>query len=141
MTTITFVVPGTLRGKGRPRFVRATGRTYTPAETVASESVVRFFGHEAMRGRALLEGPVCLSVQIFKLFPQSWSAKKRAAIKWVTGRPDTDNLIKLIADSLNGICWKDDAQIAKIEFERTYTATGPERAEISISELAMTVPR
>lgn len=32
---------------------------------------------------------------------------------WYTGKADGDNILKLIADALNGYAFKDDAQIAK----------------------------
>lgn len=35
--------------------------------------------------------------------------------------PDLDNLIKLVMDSLNGIYWKDDKQVWKIEATRVFT--------------------
>ena len=37
MTVVTFTVPGPPVGKGRPRFVRSTGRAYTDSQTVSAE--------------------------------------------------------------------------------------------------------
>jgi len=34
-------------------------------------------------------------------------------------RPDADNLLKLLLDSMNGIFWKDDSLISKICFHKT----------------------
>lgn len=133
--TVEFEIPGRIRGKGRPRFARRGNfvTTYTPAETEASEAVVRKFAAEAMNGHPLLEGPVRLSVNIGLTIPASWSKKKRANAIFVTGKPDADNIIKLLGDAMNGIVFKDDSQIAQIEFCRLYTTA--ERVHVTVSEL------
>lgn len=46
--------------------------------------------------------------------PKSWNKKKKAAAYWHTQPPDTDNCIKGIKDALNGIAYKDDAQICDV---------------------------
>ncbi|MCL6560039.1 MAG: RusA family crossover junction endodeoxyribonuclease, partial [Firmicutes bacterium] len=46
--------------------------------------------------------------------------------------PDIDNLLKSILDSLNGIAWEDDRQIAIVFAERIVGT--PERAEIEIGD-------
>lgn len=35
-------------------------------------------------------------------------------------KPDCDNIEKIIADSLNGIAYKDDSQITKMEINKLY---------------------
>lgn len=35
-------------------------------------------------------------------------------------KPDVDNLVKIIADALNGIAYKDDNQITKLEVIKKY---------------------
>ena len=60
MSATTFRVPGTPVGKGRVRFVRKTGRTFTPTKTARFEERVAFFAEAA--GLPLLSGPVELSV-------------------------------------------------------------------------------
>ena len=49
---IRFEVPGAPAGKGRPRFVRATGHVYTPARTGKYEGLVRLAAAQAMAGAA-----------------------------------------------------------------------------------------
>lgn len=133
--TIRFVIPGKLAGKGRPRFVRATGRTFTPAKTRSAEAMIRTIAADAMRGRVLLHGAVALEIAIYLIPPKSWPRKKREAAHYRTGKPDADNSAKLVADSLNGIVWLDDAQISRLSVERYYTLDGPERAEITVRDL------
>ena len=117
-------IPGPPRGKGRPRFVRATGRTYTDPATENYEGMVRQAGADAMGGRRPLEGPVWVLLEIVFPVPASWSLKKQAAALrrdlWPTGRPDADNTLKLFGDGLNGILWRDDAQIVKSEIVKRY---------------------
>jgi Holliday junction resolvase RusA-like endonuclease len=56
--------------------------------------------------------------------PASWSKKKRgAAIRGEIRpgkRPDIDNLYKLVADSFNGIVYRDDALIVEVRARKIY---------------------
>jgi Holliday junction resolvase RusA-like endonuclease len=120
---ITFTVPGIPVGKGRARFVRATGRAYTPAKTVSYEAELKFFAMQAMGNRPLFEGP--LSVAVFATFPKpaSWSKKKAAATRNHTSKPDLDNLFKCL-DALNGVVWHDDAQVCRAYITKVYSDDG-----------------
>lgn len=37
-----------------------------------------------------------------------------------TKKPDADNVLKVIADSLNKLCYRDDAQIVRAEIVKCY---------------------
>jgi Holliday junction resolvase RusA-like endonuclease len=54
----------------------------------------------------------------------SWSRKKRqaalAGALHPTGKPDLDNCVKLLMDALNGILWRDDAQVTDIAVIKRY---------------------
>ena len=121
--TITISLPGLPKGKGRPRFVRATGRTYTPADTVSYEGALKLAARVSMQGRAPLEG--ALAVTMVAEFPvaSSWSKKKQAAALAgavrPTSKPDADNLLKTL-DALNQVVWKDDAQIVNATIIKRY---------------------
>ncbi|MFA7308305.1 MAG: RusA family crossover junction endodeoxyribonuclease [Hyphomicrobium sp.] len=128
---IAFTVPGIPVAKGRPRFVRATGRTFTPARTANYEGVVAVKAAEAMGRRAPFEGPLRVTIRATFLVPQSWPAKKRAAAVWKTSKPDADNLAKMI-DALNAIVWRDDAQVCELTVQKKF---GP------IAGLTITVER
>ena len=41
-----------------------------------------------------------------------------------TKKPDTDNIIKIICDALNGLAYKDDAQIVSNSTEKRYANDG-----------------
>ena len=106
-------VPGDPKGKGRPRFTRA-GFAYTPKDTVHYENLVKLAFQEAYPDWIPVEGPVIIVWRAFYTVPKSWSKKKKALIQAgknaKTSKPDTDNIAK-VKDALNGIVWKDDAQV------------------------------
>lgn len=132
---IRFRIPGRLRGKSRPRFVRATGRTYTDAKTASMEATVRQLAALAMRSLDPIQGPVKLSITMRINHPQSWSKKRKAETVFVTGKPDFDNLEKLVSDSMNGIVFRDDSQVALSDFDRRYS-DGPEYVDVSVYDLS-----
>lgn len=134
MDSVSFTIPGRVKGKGRPKFARrgAFVHAYTPAETANSEAMVRSLAADAMAGRAPFQGPLILDVALVLNTPASWSKKKRAAALYVTGKPDIDNIAKLIGDALNGIVWSDDSQLCDLHFQRRYLDGLGEHAEISI---------
>ena len=53
--------------------------------------------------------------------------------RWSTKRPDSDNIIKIILDALNGVCYHDNAQICKVNFEKKYA--GISETRITIKEI------
>jgi Holliday junction resolvase RusA-like endonuclease len=123
---VRIVVDGVPHGKARPRFVRATGATYTPRATVNYETTVGWTASVAMVGRLLLEGSLALTVSAFMPVPTSWSRKKQDAALAGMIRPrgplDADNALKIAMDSLNGIVWLDDAQVADASVSKHYAA-------------------
>jgi Holliday junction resolvase RusA-like endonuclease len=131
---ITFTVPGIPSGKGRARFVRATGRAYTPAKTVSYEGQLKHFAQQAMNGREPLQGPLSVSVEAIFPKPVSWSKKRAAATLWHTSKPDSDNLLKCL-DGLNGVVWRDDAQIARAEITKIYSTDGSAWLRVIIEPL------
>jgi Holliday junction resolvase RusA-like endonuclease len=131
---IRFVIPGRVGGKGRPRATIRGGHAavYTPAKTASMEQMVRGFGAAAMAGQPLLEGPLHLSVVVNLTKPVSWSKKKAAATVHPTGKPDLDNVVKLIGDALNGVIWQDDSQIASLHIARRFVHGCGESTEIFV---------
>lgn len=120
---ITITLAGPPRGKGRPRFVRATGRTYTDAKTESYEAALRLAAQHVMAGKVPLDGPLYVDVDAWFPIPSGWPKKKREAaargeIK-PTVKPDLDNLIKCL-DAFNGIVWQDDKQIVCIQVAKLY---------------------
>lgn len=115
-------VPGIPVAKGRPRMTRA-GHTYTPAKTRSYEERVAWYGVRTMGTRPSLEGPLHLVLTVIVPIPASWSGKKKEMARngelYPMTRPDLDNYIKVL-DGLNGIVWKDDAQIVCLSAVKVY---------------------
>jgi len=110
---IYFIVPGPPKGKARARTLR-NGITYTPKETVQYENLVKMYCKQAMSG-APIDGPVAILVEAGFPIPKSASQNRQKAMcnhdVYPTVKPDLDNILKIICDSLNGIAWRDDAQV------------------------------
>lgn len=133
--SLSFSIPGRIGGKGRARsFLRKGVIAHsTPKKTASDEAVVRQFAHLAIVGAPLLQGPLRLEVIVYRMIPKSWSGKRRAAAIWITGKPDCDNVLKLIADAMNGIAYQDDSQIAALAMVRLYGI--PECVGVTLTEL------
>lgn len=133
---IAFTVPGEPQGKGRPRAFRAGQgvRMFTPAKTEAYEQQVAAAGREAMSGREPLQGPLSVDLVAVVAVPQSWSKKRRAAAlagsELPAKKPDADNVAKAIADGLNGIAYRDDAQVVDLRVRKRYGEVPGVRVEI-----------
>ena len=67
-----------------------------------------------------LIGPIEMSIEFIFKVPKSWPKKKRENAIWHTSKPDIDNLQKAIKDALNGIAYKDDAQVCSITAKKRY---------------------
>lgn len=137
---ISFVVPGTPVGKGRPRFARqgAFVRTFTPEKTASYENLVKLAAAEAMGSRPVINGAVCVGIHLFITPPSSWSQKKqREAVSgrgiFPTTKPDVDNVIKGIFDAMNEIVWKDDKQVVDVVVSKRYCTTA--RAVVEVRPL------
>lgn len=123
---IRFTVPGDPVGKGRPRFVRATGRTFTPQKTASYENLVKLEFQQQCEGqRFYSEEQLRMTIKAYFTVPASDSKRKREAKLNGTVRPakvpDCDNVGKVIADSLNGIAYRDDAQIVSMTIDKFYS--------------------
>ena len=123
---ITINVDGDPHGKGRPRFGRTRGGlpcTYTDDRTRAEEARIRLLAM-ASRPPAPFAGAVAVTVVARMPIPASFSVRRRSlALQGrilPTGRPDVDNVAKLVLDALNGVFWRDDAQIVDLAATKVY---------------------
>lgn len=133
--TITIRLLGEPVPKGRPRFTRS-GHAYTPPSTRAYEEALAYQAAVVMGNRAPLTGPLEVSVLAFMAVPRSWPEQKQAEalnqIVLPTKRPDADNFFKIV-DSLNGVVWRDDAQICKAHVLKRYS--DKPRLQIEVREM------
>ena len=119
-----FEVPGKVIGKGRPRLNSYTGVVYTPTRTKDYESLVeQYFLLKYPRFKAL-EGRIKVSIIAYFSIPK---ATKKSDINEMlennispTKKPDIDNIVKSILDSINKFAFKDANQITKLEVEKKY---------------------
>jgi Holliday junction resolvase RusA-like endonuclease len=110
---IQFEIPGRVVGKGRPHFVRSTGVAFTPQKTRSYESLVRDVAFPLMKGEKPWEGCVRVYLVAYYKIPKSWTKKqKELALSGKTppGKPDGDNILKIICDSVNRVVFLDDSQ-------------------------------
>mgnify|MGYP001586514768 CR=1 FL=1 len=121
---VALTVDGKPIAKGRPRFGKG-GHTYTPEITGNAEEIMQ--GEMRQACATPLEGPLQLSVVFCFRRPKSWPKAQRDAVDnghepMHVGKPDLDNLVKLVQDAGNGILWRDDAQIVRLEAIKVYGA-------------------
>lgn len=115
---ITVEVPEIV-GKQRPRTVRNGGTTltYTPQKTRDAEELIAW-QWRAKHGDAGAghDGPVFVSIdvtrELAKSNPRKWAGRCDL------GKPDLDNVGKLVLDALNGIAYPDDSHIVYLTLKK-----------------------
>ena len=119
-----FEVPSKIIGKGRPRLNSYTGQVYTPTRTKDYESLVEQYFLLKYPRYKTLEGRAKVTITAFFEVPKSASkvAKEQMLGNTIspTKKPDIDNIVKIVLDSMNKFAFKDDTQITKIEVEKLY---------------------
>lgn len=147
MEQVKFTVLGEPQGKGRPRFVakynpetqKSFGKAYTPDKTVVYENLVRMCYVEQAEGISFGAGEMLdLRIKAFYGIPKSKSKKmKEKMLEGIirpTKKPDMDNIIKIVADSLNQVAYHDDAQIVDSQCRKFYSEKP--RVEVTITKIA-----
>jgi len=133
--TISLTILGNPVGKQRARVCR-TGHAYTPAKTVNYETLVKELFAVAYPNHAPWTGPIKMVLSIF-IAPSKEEARRFKKnpdfTAYATKKPDIDNVLKVFADSLNGIAYHDDKQIVAILVGK-FLSMRP-RVEIEIEEL------
>lgn len=146
MSSVTFQVAGRPQQKGSKRaFANKNGgrpiivdmnKKAGPWMAAVAEKAA-----EAMNGRTLLDGPVRLYARFRFKRPMSHYLKRKGGIilrldapDFHCSQPDVDKLVRSLGDAMNGVVFRDDAQIAEIDAAKFYTA-GSEGVEIEVVEL------
>ena len=118
----SLTIPGNPMGKQRPRVCKFG--TYTPKETVNYETLVREMYIIGNYGKQL-EGALEMIVDAHFPIPKVTSKKKREQMSdygiLPTKKPDCDNILKIIADALNGLAYHDDSQIVTAQVTKVYS--------------------
>ena len=127
---MTIVILGEPVGKARPRVVRNGGvtRTYTPEKTASYENLVKLEYERQAHGERYPSGtPVSMEITACYGLSKGDSKRKRSdkllGVVRPTKKPDIDNVIKVIADALNGLAYDDDSQIVTAKVIKVYAET------------------
>lgn len=138
---VKFTVQGEPKGKGRPRFNTKTGHAMTPVDTVNYESLVKLeYGRQCEGMMFSDDAMLDMRIRAYYSIPKAVSKKKKAmmldGLIRPTKKPDMDNVVKIIADSLNKIAYRDDTQIVDCQCRKFYSENP--RVEVKILEIAKT---
>lgn len=138
MDSIKFIVPGPPQGKARARTVRKkNGQTfsYTPENTVLYENSIKTFYLQETEKIFNHEEPLQVKITACFVPVKSTSKKRRAQMLngdiRPTKRPDIDNIVKCILDGLNGVAYRDDTQVVRVEAVKIYAEKAEVRVEIT----------
>ena len=125
---VKFTVYGEPQGKGRPRFSKVANhvKTRTPDETILYENLIQTeFRRQCGNVRFSDEDQLDMRILAFYQIPSSVSKKKtRQMLDRVirpTQKPDWDNIGKVVADSLNQVAYRDDAQVVDSQVRKFYS--------------------
>lgn len=152
---VRFTVPGEPAGKGRPQTKvmysakgftdKKTGKTrntlvnnVTPKKTVIYENLVRTeYCNAYPEFRFADDAMLDMRIMAYYSIPKSKSKKIKASMLAneirPTKKPDMDNVVKIIADSLNQVAYRDDTQIVDCQCRKFYSETP--RVEVIIRSI------
>jgi len=119
------------QAKGRPRLSTRGGfaHAYTPAKTRSAERELQILARQQWKQPALTGA---LHVAINFYIPIGKASKKLWGT-YHTKRGDIDNFSKTVLDSMNGILFADDSQVAHLDAQKFYAEKG--RIELYIYKI------
>ena len=129
---LSFIVPGEVRGQGRPRTTIRGGYAsiYDSPEDKANKHNIQLYASEAMRaiGSNLIASPkkgISVEILCYLKVPETMSKKRkemayRGEIRPLR-KPDLDNVMKAVLDACNGIVWVDDKEVTEAMICRYYS--------------------
>jgi hypothetical protein len=148
MNTLTFQVAGEPKGQPRPRaFARKMGNVHVArfydsdvADTWKWLVKVAIIEAAIRQKWAFTEAPVAVELRFAMPRPKShFGAKglKPSAPQFHVGRPDADNLCKLVLDRLtqSGRVWRDDSQVVSLRCDKFWAVGNEQGCSVSISTL------
>jgi len=119
---ISLTIPGNPVGKQRARVCR-TGHAFTPAKTVNYEALVKQTFAAKYPDFVPMPGPVRMILSIYLMPSKEMQRKIKKSIARIYPiiKPDTDNIIKIMADALSGLAFVNDKQIISVYAEKKYS--------------------
>ena len=128
---VMFHVPGKPQGKARARtfYDGRAGRSIsvTPEHTVLYENLIKEMYLQAAGGIQTQRG-IPILLRIIARFEPPKSAAKKEKLAMLDGKvfplkkPDIDNIVKVVADALNGVAYHDDTQVVQVIAKKVYSA-------------------
>lgn len=128
MKRIEFSVDGVM-GKQRPRarFMKGHAVIYTPKETKDFEKKIAQAYLDAGGEKFDEDVPLRILVMIYHGIPKGTSKKKRELMLNQMVRPmktpDPDNVIKIVADGIQGVAYDNDKQVVECEAKKFWDET------------------
>lgn len=130
--TVRFVVEGSSRTNERARHRRGSKKPFTPEKTkTARREIVQAY-RAAKPPASVHAGPVRLRLTVSHATPPAnlWPDR------FCKLKPDLDNVLKLVADALNGIAYLDDAQIVSMVASKGFAPSSGIEVELCFDEEA-----
>lgn len=103
------------------------GHHFIPDKQRNYSAALRLAAHQEMlhSNMMIFVEPVCVSLRAEMAIPASWSKKKQQAALLgevrPAGKPDIDNIYKLVADAFNSVVWRDDALVVDVQMRKVYS--------------------
>ena len=134
----TFTFVGIPKAQGRPKFFRRGNFTgaYDPKDSREYKNNVA--AQIVAQKPKLIDRDKAVYLDLTFCLPRPkghYNSKGEIRDKFKnlhhTSKPDLDNLIKAIKDSLRGIVWNDDSQVQEITAMKHYGPSGEVRIEVT----------
>ena len=125
--------------QSRPRFDSRNKRAYEKSNIKSYKQRVGYIARKEFKQPIERDIPLEIEMKFYMPIPKYLSKVKKnrltldKEVKYVTKKPDPDNLLKAILDGLNGIAYFDDGQVVKLKVEKVYSFNP--RTEIEILAL------
>ena len=143
MKAVTFDVPGKPQGIARARtfYNKNVGHStsYTPEKDLLYENFIKN-QYLNSSGDTFFERGTPVTLHIVARFLPPQSKSKKVKQQMLDGqilplkKPDMDNIVKVVADALNGVAYHDDTQIVCVMAKKVYSAV--EGLNIIVGEYA-----
>ena len=111
------VIPmGAVRMTRRGKFVNESAKRY-----LTYKDFIKLHINQQAKQESIVN-QIGVDIVFTMPIPPSWSKKKQreAVGQYHNKKPDIDNLVKGLFDSLNGLIWKDDNQVARLQAVKIY---------------------
>ena len=116
------------KGKARPRVTTVNGhsRAYTPKATVDFEKEIaaaykKIYPEFMFSADDNLKAEIIIKMPLLKSFTKTQKQQALSGELLPAKKPDIDNILKSIFDSLNNICYPGDNQIIYVTAKKIYS--------------------